>query len=260
MLVRKILETTLAAGSTSVSFTDSDILNSLIRVYSTDPDLMPVEQSLTGTTLTITYEAQSSAKGIAVEMVKQGLEIVDNLTSSDTDKALSAKQGKVLKDAIDDIVIPTVPESITDLDDVIFTDPTNGQVLKYQNGIIVNGDESGGGSGVDVIDFEWTASSSSAVKTALTESKTLNAGKYVGIIHTPYGTNVSNFQFMILVDGDYVYNTSILTNSSYTSMTVYFDLSESASVCLGSATNTSVTWDSLYLSEGGMRVLKVGDN
>ena len=146
MLVRKILETTLAAGDTSVTFTDSDIPNSLIRVYSTDPDLMPVEQSLTGTTLTITYEAQSSAKGIAVEMVKQGLEIVDNLISSDTDKALSAKQGKVLKDAIDGIVIPTVPESITDLDDVTFTDPTNGQVLKYQNGIIINADESGGGS------------------------------------------------------------------------------------------------------------------
>ena len=152
MLVRKILETTLAAGSTSVSFTDSDIPNSLIRVYSTDPDLMPVEQSLTGTTLTITYEAQSSAKGIAVEMVKQGLEIVDNVTSSDTDKALSAKQGKVLKDAIDAIVIPTVPENITDLADVIFTDPTNGQVLKYQNGVVVNADESGGGSDVYATD------------------------------------------------------------------------------------------------------------
>ena len=133
MLVRKILETTLAVGSTSVSFTDSDIPNSLIRVYSTDPDLMPVEQSLTGTTLTITYEAQSSAKGIAVEMVKQGLEIVDNVTSEDTDKALSAKQGKVLKDAIDDIVIPTVPESITDLDDVSVEDIQNNQILAWNS-------------------------------------------------------------------------------------------------------------------------------
>lgn len=133
MLVRKILETTLAAGSTSVSFTDSDIPNSLIRVYSTDPDLMPVEQSLTGTTLTITYESQSSAKGIAVEMVKQGLEIVDNVTSTDTDKALSAKQGKVLKDAIDGIVIPTVPENITDLDDVAVSSIQNGQVLAWNS-------------------------------------------------------------------------------------------------------------------------------
>lgn len=259
MIITKILETTLSAGSTEVTFTDNDIPNSLIRVFSNDPDLMPVDRSISGNTVTITYEPQSTSKGIALEITKAGLNVVDNLTSDDTDNALSAKQGKVLKGLIDDIVIPTVPESITDLDDVVFTSPTNGQVLKYQNGIIVNANESGGGSGVDITDFSWVASSSSAVKTALTESKTLPPGKYVAIIHTPYGTNVSNFQFMLLVDGDYDYGTSILSDSSYSSISIYFDLSESSSVCLGTGTGFSVTWDSDYLAEAGMRVMKVGD-
>ena len=148
MVVRKILETTLAAGATTVTFTDSDIPNSLIRVYSNDPDLMPQTQTLSGTTLTITYEAQSSAKGIAVEIVKQGLDIVDNVTSTDIDKALSANQGKVLKDAIDSIVIPTVPENITDLNDVSVTDIENGQVLAWNitSEKFENVGQSGGGS------------------------------------------------------------------------------------------------------------------
>ena len=151
MVVIKILEATLAAGATTVTFTDSEIPNSLIRVYSTDPDLMPVSQSLTGNTLTITYEAQSSAKGIAVDLIKQGLDIIDNVTSEDADKALSANQGKVLKDAIDSIVIPTVPENITDLDDVDVTDIENNQVLAWNESLqkFINVNQSGGGSGID---------------------------------------------------------------------------------------------------------------
>lgn len=146
MVVRKILETTLSAGSTTVTFTDSDIPNSLIRVYSTDPDLMPQTQTLSGNVLTITYEAQTTSKGIAVEIVKQGLDIVDDLISTDSDKALSAKQGKALKDAIDSIIIPTVPDNITDLDDVNVTDIENGQVLAWNSTSekFENVDQSGG--------------------------------------------------------------------------------------------------------------------
>lgn len=178
MLVRKILETTLTAGNTSVTFTDSDIPNSLIRTYCSDSDLYPISVSLTGTTVTITYEAQSTNKGVALEIVKQGLEIVDNVTSSDTDKALSAKQGKVLKDAIDalgvpaltdlsdinftsltngDMIVydgteqefinqaqPSIPADIDDLDDVVITGVTNGQILKYVSGNWVNSDVTGG--------------------------------------------------------------------------------------------------------------------
>lgn len=181
-LVRKILETTLSAGASSVSFTDSDIPNSLIRLYSNDPDLYPVSQTLVGNILTVTYEPQSVIKYIALEIVKQGLEIVDNVTSTDADKALSAKQGKVLKDLIDgfsipslsdltDVVItdpitddiliyddieeewintpfPNIPSDIDDLGDVDITDPSDGQVLSYNDGVWENTNAPSGG-GVD---------------------------------------------------------------------------------------------------------------
>lgn len=151
MLVRKILETTLTAGSTSVSFNDSDIPYSLIRTYCSDDDIYPVSRTIVGNVLTLNYEAQSSDKYIAVEIVKQGLEIVDDLVSTDTDKALSAKQGKELKDLIDDIVIPTVPENITDLDDVNVSDILQNQVLAWDSTSekFVNVNQSGGGGGVD---------------------------------------------------------------------------------------------------------------
>ena len=149
MVVRKILEKTLTAGSTSISFTDSDIPNSLIRVYSSKSNLFPVSQTLSGNVITITYEAQSSDTGIALEIVKQGLDIVDDVTSDDSDKALSAKQGKALKTLIDNIVIPTVPENITDLDDVAVSDIQDNQVLAWNSTSekFENVNQSGGGSG-----------------------------------------------------------------------------------------------------------------
>lgn len=162
MTVTKILEQTLSAGSTSVSFTDADIPNSLIRVYSSNSDLIPVSRTLSGNTLTVTYEAQASAIDVAVEIVKQGLDIVDNVISEDTDKALSAKQGKLLKDDIDDITnnIDTlsdnldtlsgrvdnldIPVNITDLDDVTVTNIQSGQVLAWDGTKFVNVNQSGG--------------------------------------------------------------------------------------------------------------------
>ena len=162
MTVTKILEQTLSAGSTSVSFTDADIPNSLIRVYSSNSDLIPVSRTLNGNTLTVTYEAQASAIDVAVEIVKAGLDIVDNLTSTDADKALSAKQGKSLKDDLDtlsgnvdtlsdNLVTLTgrvdnldIPDSITDLDDVTVTNIQPGQVIAWDGTKFVNVDQSGG--------------------------------------------------------------------------------------------------------------------
>lgn len=143
-LVSKILETTLTAGQTSVSFTDSDIPNSLIRVFASNTDVIPTSRTLIGNTLTVTYDAQTSNMGVALEMQKQGLEIVDNLTSSDTDKALSAKQGKLLDEDIGTVSgdlsdLTTVvnnldiPENITDLNDVDVSEISNGQVLAWNS-------------------------------------------------------------------------------------------------------------------------------
>ena len=147
-LVRKILETTLTAGSTSVTFTDTDIPNSLLRVYCTKASLFPLSQTLSGNVLSVNYKAQSENVGIALEIVKQGLDIVDGLTSEDATKALSANQGYVLKGLIDGIVIPTVPENITDLDDVSVTSIQNGQVLAWNSTTekFENVNQSGGSS------------------------------------------------------------------------------------------------------------------
>lgn len=139
-LVRKILEATIPSGGYSATFTDSDIPNSLIRVYSTNSNIYPQNISLSGNTLTVTYEVVSSALGVAVELVKQGLEIDDNLTSENTDHALSAKQGKVLKGLIDNI-----PDDLSSLSDVDITDIEDGQILSWDDTAqkFVNVDQSG---------------------------------------------------------------------------------------------------------------------
>lgn len=149
--VTKILETTLTAGATSAIFNDADIPNSLIRVFSTNSNIYPQSVSLSGTTLTVTYEAQDASMDVAIELTKQGLDIIDNLTSSDDAAALSAKQGKALKDAID--ALPTPPEDISDLSDVLITDIEDGQVLAWddveQKFVNVNQSSGSGGFFID---------------------------------------------------------------------------------------------------------------
>ena len=184
MVIRKILETTLPAGSTSVSFTDSEIPLSLIRVYTSDPDVLPTERRLSGSTITISFEAQNTNMGVALEIEKAGLDVIDTLDSDNTEAALSAKQGKVLKTAIDSIVtvsslsglidvvitdpmnndmftydsdsekwkntpFPSIPTDITDLNDVFVSAPVDGQVLTYDNGDWINANPPSGGGGVN---------------------------------------------------------------------------------------------------------------
>ena len=166
-VVSKILETTLTIGNTSVVFTDNDIPNSLIRVFTNKPDVIPTSITMSGSSITVSFTAQTSILYVALEIVKSGFSIIDSLTSTSDNDALSAKQGKILKDAIDGIVIPTVPDvinnvtsdsttdalsaaqgkylkglidaiptvpqNIDDLDDVDISTPINGQVLKYNS-------------------------------------------------------------------------------------------------------------------------------
>lgn len=148
-LVRKILETTLTAGQTSVSFNDADIASSLLRLYTTDPDIFPTSQTLSGNVLSVDFEAQASNMGVALEIVKQGLIINDTLTSDDDDVALSAKQGKALKTLIDNL---NIPEELTDLDDIDISSIQDGQVLAWDSveQKFKNVDQSGGGSEVTI--------------------------------------------------------------------------------------------------------------
>lgn len=170
-LITKILEATLTAGSTSVVFTDSAIPNSLLRVFSSNSDLIPTSRTLSGNSLTVTYTAQTNNIDVALEITKAGIEIVDNVTSTDTDKALSAKQGKVLKDAIDTTdgnlsdlanVVDNldIPDNITDLNDVNVTSIQDGQVLAWDEDAnkFVNIDQSSGSiifSSSEIVVGKW---------------------------------------------------------------------------------------------------------
>ena len=112
-IITKILEGTVSAGSTTITFTDSDIPYSLVRVYASDPDAFPTEQSISGNVLTIVYPLQTDDLGVAVELVKAPLSVIDALNSSSQTDALSAKQGAALKDMIDAITVPEVVDDLT---------------------------------------------------------------------------------------------------------------------------------------------------
>lgn len=145
-IVSKILETTLSAGSTTVTFTDSDLPNSLIRVFSTNANIYPSQISLSGNTLTVRYEEQTSSIGVAVEMIKSGLTVYDDLDSSSSEYALSAGKGKALNDEINSLATSTSEAisdaydyigsmEITDLSDVGFSSPSQGQVLGFDSNL-----------------------------------------------------------------------------------------------------------------------------
>ena len=134
MVVTKILEGTLPSGNTTLTFTDSNIPNSLIRVYSTNADVYPASLSVSSNTLTITYEAQASTLYVAVELVKEGLEVVDDVITDDATKALSAKQGLYLKGLIDNLGAP----SIAELTDVEISEAAEGDILVYNSGDWIN--------------------------------------------------------------------------------------------------------------------------
>lgn len=58
----------------------------------------------------ITINNNDGTFSLELNTIKSGVAIVDNLTSTDTDKALSANQGKILKDALDNIDIYSLVE------------------------------------------------------------------------------------------------------------------------------------------------------
>lgn len=64
-----VLKSTLAVGATTLSFTDSAIGNdSLIRIYTNVDGVNPLTKTQSGTTVTLTFDAQSVAVGVAIEI------------------------------------------------------------------------------------------------------------------------------------------------------------------------------------------------
>ena len=267
-LVTKILEETLTAGQTSVVFTDTDIPNSLIRVFSSNSDIIPVSRILSGNSLTVTYDPQTFNMDVALEIVKQGLDIVDNVLSEDTDKALSAKQGYLLSAAIGDVddglstLTETVnnldiPDNITDLDDVNVTSIQDGQVLAWDAIAEKFKNVSQGSSAFNLIKKAWTATASSASGTVLTESANLEAGLYIINVHNAYSVNNVSTSFALTVNGNLEVDTIGFVASSYGNYTYILKLDASATIAYASAAGTVMSWDSQYLDRGGMNILKI---
>lgn len=176
----KIIEATLEAGATTLTVTNAAIPYSIIAVNCDKYGTYPATMTVSGTSLTLTYEVQNEELHLAISLIKADLAVIDDLTSDSQTDALSAAQGKALKALIDNIVVtgtlsglddvdltgltagdilvydavnqkwinasqPAIPSDISDLDDVSITSPVNGQCLLYNNGDWINGNVSGGG-------------------------------------------------------------------------------------------------------------------
>ena len=67
----QFLSATLAASSTQVTFTNSNFDNdTFFDVYTSDPNVSPTNQVLSGTTLTLTFDAQSASVLVYVRYFK----------------------------------------------------------------------------------------------------------------------------------------------------------------------------------------------
>jgi len=165
----KIIEATLTAGATTLTVTDAAIPYSIIAVNCDKYGTYPANMTVSETSLTLAYEAQTEDLHLAISLIKADLAVIDDLTSDSQTDALSAAQGKALKTLIDNIVVtgtlsglddvdisdltagdilvydsvsekwvnaaqPSIPSDITDLDDVDITSPVNGDTLIYNNG------------------------------------------------------------------------------------------------------------------------------
>lgn len=186
-LVTKILEGTLASGQTSINFNDTDLPNSLIRIYTTKPDLFPTSQTLNGTILTVTFKSQTSNVGVAVELSKQGLEIVDNVESSAADKALSANQGKALNTSLQEVFTSVssgkslIAAAITDKGVETAADATFAVMAENISNI-----PTGGGGSPYTVEFKYNGTANGSNTYTITEK-----GYYLMIAGYSFGGSAS---------------------------------------------------------------------
>ena len=90
--------------------------------------------------------------------------VIDNLISTSTTDALSANQGRVLKNMVDGKA-----DDLNDLSDVSISSPQNDEVLKYSSGSWVNGPAPAGGH--TMIDNSTYLSTMKANSQVLTDDK-----------------------------------------------------------------------------------------
>lgn len=171
----QIEEFTLSAGLTDIVYSTSDPLpNALIAIYCDKYGVYPSDVRKENNSIHIVYEAQAETIHVALLFLKGELSVINNLISTSETDALSAAQGKALKDLIDglniddlnDVDIDTLSDgqvlvydgdnskwinvsldihtSLSDLDDTQITTPLSGQILQYDGSKWINASIAGG--------------------------------------------------------------------------------------------------------------------
>lgn len=110
----------------------------------------------------------------------------------------------------------------------------------------------------------WTATSSSAYGTQLSNSITVPSGLYLLSFRTPVSADTA--PAIIGLGG---FSSAITTflggtdtfsmNPTYDEKTMIVRFSASATVYIGSKASNSMTWDSSYLTRGGLTAIRLGD-
>ena len=96
-----IEEFTLAAGNTEIVYSVSGTLpNALIGIYCDHYGVYPIDCKRENNSIHITYEPQSTTMHVALFFLMDDMIIENNLLSDSETHALSASQGKILKDLI----------------------------------------------------------------------------------------------------------------------------------------------------------------
>lgn len=123
----EIQEFTLTAGLTDIIYSTSDPLpNALIGIYCDTYGVYPADVKKENNSIHITYEPQSTDINVALLFIENGISVQNNLSSTSETDALSAAQGKALKDLIDTL-------GLADLADIDITSLTDGQILVYDS-------------------------------------------------------------------------------------------------------------------------------
>lgn len=118
---------------------------------------------------------------------------------------------------------------------------------------------SGSGTPVTFYKADWVGTSSSSIGVRLTNSLVLPAGKYIIFVHSPY--SLGNFTYYTVrfnINGSFIENTVRSILNSHGEAMLIAEFTEETTIYLESAASTqTMSWDSQYLSRGGLEAIKL---
>ena len=116
---------------------------------------------------------------------------------------------------------------------------------------------SGGGGAVTVYHADWTATSATSFNDALTQEIQIPAGKYIIIAHSPNG-NQTDLVYGLLVDNTNVDGAYRQSYVQFGEVIAYLEIAQTSTIKLSMGQSKSVSWDSRYLTRGGLDAIKIG--